>query len=308
LPAEAQQPGKLHKIGILSPTSSSAAAGNIKAFQQGLRELGYVEGKNIVVEFRYAEGRMNTLTELAEELVRLKLDVIVTNSAPAVQAVKNAGKTIPIVFAAAADPIEAGLVSSLAKPGGNATGLVLLTPELNGKRLELLKEAFPKVTRVAFLWGPGGAGDRRFREADAAAKTLGLQLRSVGLKDPGDFESAFQEAKSGGVQALTTTPHPFLTTHRARIIDLAAKNRLPAMYTAPVWVESGGLMSYSPDILDNWRRAATYVDKILKGAKPAELPVEQPMKFELIINLKAAKQIGLMIPPNVLARADKVIK
>ena len=306
--AEAQQPGKVYKLGILLPVSPSTAARNLEAFQQRLRELGYVEGKNIFIEYRYAEGRIDTLPDLAAEVVRLKVDVIVTSSRVAIEAAKNASKTIPIVFAAAADPVEDGLVSSLARPGGNVTGLTLLAPELNGKRLELLKEAFPKVTRVAFLRRAGSSGDRRFKEAVAVAKALGLRLQSVGAKDAEDFKRAFEAAKSGGAQALTMSPSPFLTTHRARIIDLAAKNRLPAMHVSSEWVDAGGLMSYAPDILDNWRRAAVYVDKILKGRTPADLPVEQPMKFEFIVNLKTAKQIGVTIPPNVLVRADRVIK
>ena len=307
--AEAQQATKVPRIGFLGSGSSSAMAARTEAFRQGLRDLGYVEGKNIVIEYRYADGKSEPLPALAAELVRLKVDVIVTSAAGPIRAAKDASKTIPIVFSATADPVEDGLVSSLAKPGGNITGLSLLVPELNGKRLELLKEAFPNVSRVAFLWYVSGfTGDRRFREAEAAAKGLGIRLQSIGVKSADDFESAFAAAKSGGSQALATTPAPLLATHRARIVDLAAKSRLPAMYVSPEWVEAGGLMSYGPDVLDNWRRAAIFVDKILKGRKPADLPVEQPMKFEFIVNLKAAKQIGVTIPPNVLVRANKVIR
>lgn len=309
LAAEAQQPGKLTRIGILELASPSASAHGHKAFQQGLRELGYVEGKNVILEYRYADGKLDLLSELAADLVRLKVDAIVTRSTAPIPAAKNASKTIPIVFATAGAPVEDGLVSSLARPGGNVTGLTLLSPELDGKRLELLKEAFPNVTRVAFLWTVGSAReDLRFREAEAVAKTLGLRLQSLRVTGSDDFEKVFEAARNAGAQALTLVPSPLLATHRGLIFDFAAKNRLPAMYSTSDFVEAGGLMSYGVDLLDNWRRAATYVDKILKGAKPADLPVEQPRKFELVINLKAAKQIGLTIPPNVLVRADKVIK
>ena len=307
--ADGQQPGKVPRIGVLYPDSPSASAPRIKAFQQGLRELGYVDGKNIIVEVRHAEGKRETLPELAAELARLKVDVIITVAADAIAAAKNASKTIPIVFAAAADPVADGFVSSLAKPGGNITGLTLLAPELNGKRLELLKEAVPKVTRVAFLWRLAGlTGNQRFKENEAVAKALGLQLQSVAVNGPDDLEKAFETIRNAAAQALTASPSPFFSTHRARIIAFTAKNRLAAVYSSTIFVDAGGLMSYGPDVLDNNRRAAQYVDKILKGAKPADLPVQQPTKFEFVINLKAAKQIGLTIPPNVLARADRVIK
>jgi putative ABC transport system substrate-binding protein len=305
----AQQPGKVPRIGVLELGSPSASASQIKAFQQGLHDLGYIEGKNIILEYRYAHGKLDLLPELAAELVRLQVNAIVTRSTAPIRAAKNASKTIPIVFATAGAPIEDGLVSSLARPGGNVTGLSLLSPDLDGKRLELLKEAFPKVTRVAFLWTVGSArGDLRFREVEAVAKALGLRLQSLGLSGSDDFERVFEEAKKGGAQALISVPSPFLATHRALIFDFAAKNRLPAMYSTSDFVEAGGLMSYGPDLLDNWRRAATYVDKILKGRTPEDLPVEQPMKFEFVVNLQAAKKIGRTIPPNVLVRANKVIK
>jgi putative tryptophan/tyrosine transport system substrate-binding protein len=247
--------------------------------------------------------------ELTEELVRLKVDIIVTDTSNATQAAKNATKAIPVVFTAANDPVGDGQVASLAKPGGNLTGFSLLAPELNWKRLELLKEVAPKATRIAFLNRLGTTtGEQRFKEAEADAKGLGLQLQFVGAKGSDDLESAFDAAKQSGAQAVIVHPSTFATTNRARIIDLAAKNRLPAIYPSTPYAEAGGLMSYGPDIVDNSRRAAVYVDKILKGTKPAELPVQQPMKFELVINLKTAKQIGLTIPPNVLARADKVIR
>jgi putative ABC transport system substrate-binding protein len=307
--AEAQQPKKISRIGILELASPSASADGHKAFQQGLRELGYVEGKNMILEYRYANGKLDVLPELAADLVRLEVDAIVTRSTASIRAAKNASKTIPVVFAAAGAPVEDGLVSSLARPGGNVTGLALLSAELDGKKLELLKEAVPKVTRVAFLWTVGSArGDLRFREAEDAAKTLGLRLQSLGVTGSEDFDRVFEAAKNAGAQALTSVPSPFLFTHRAQIFDFVTKNRLPAMYSTGDFVAAGGLMSYGPDLLDNWRRAAIYVDKILRGTKPADLPVEQPRKFELLINLKAAKQIGLTIPPNVLARADRVIR
>jgi putative ABC transport system substrate-binding protein len=305
--AEAQQPKKVPRIGLLVPSSASSDSTGRDAFLQGLRDLGYVDGKNIAIEYRYTEGELDRLPDLAAELVRLNVDVIVTAAISSVRAAKNATATIPIVFVVG-DAVDSGLVSSLARPGGNATGLTFLAPELDGKRLELLKEAFPKVTRVAFLWRVPAARGDPLKETEAVAKTLGLRLQSVGVKGPDDFESAFKAAKSGGAEALMVISNPLSNTYRARIVDLAAKNRLPGIYPSTDFVEDGGLMSYGADILDNWRRAATYVDKILKGAKPADLPVEQPKKFEFVINLKAAKQIGVTIQPNVLARVDKVIK
>jgi putative ABC transport system substrate-binding protein len=307
--AAGAQAGKVPRIGILELASPSASVRGHKAFQQGLRELGYVEGKNIILEYRYADGKLDLLPQLAADLVRLKVDAIVTRSTAPIRAAKNASKTIPIVFTNAGAPVEDGLVSSLARPGGNVTGLTGLSPELDGKRLELLKQAFPEVTRVAFLWTGGSArGDVRAREVEAVAKTLGLRLQPLGVTRSEDFARVFEAAKNGSAQALISVPSPFLATHRALIFDFVAKNRLPAMYSTSDFVEAGGLMSYGPDLLDNWRRAAAYVDKILKGAKPADLPVEQPTKFELVINLKTAKALGLTIPPSVLARADEIIR
>ena len=306
--ADAQQPKKIPRIGILVPSSASVNSTRRAAFLQGLRDLGYVEGKNIAIEYRYTEGEVDRFPEIAAELVRLKLDVIVTGSISGVRASKKATATIPIVFASVGDAVDSGIVSSLARPGGNATGSTFFAPELDGKRLELLKEAFPKVIRVAVLLrAPVVRGDP-LKEVEAAAKTLGLLLQSVGVSGPDDFESAFKVAKGGGAEALIVISNPLSNTYRARIVDLAAKNRLPGIYPATDFVEDGGLMSYGADILDNWRRAATYVDKILKGAKPADLPVEQPTKFEFVINLKTAKQIGAIIPPEVLARANRLIK
>jgi putative tryptophan/tyrosine transport system substrate-binding protein len=306
--AEAQQAKKVSRIGLLVPFSASSDSPRRDAFLQGLRELGYIEGKNIAIEYRYTEGELDRLPDLAAELVRLNVDVIVTGAISSVRAAKKATATIPIVFASVGEAVDSGLVSSLARPGGNATGLTFFAPELDGKRLELLKEAFPKVTRVGYLWRvPSTRGDL-LKEAEPVAKTLGLRLQSLEVRGPDDFESAFKAAKSGGAEALIVIANPLANTHRARIVDLAAKNRLPAIYPSTSFVEAGGLMSYAPDILDNWRRAATYVEKILKGTNPGDLPVEQPKKFEFVINLKAAKQIGVTIQPNVLARADRVIK
>jgi ABC-type uncharacterized transport system substrate-binding protein len=308
LSVEAQQPGKMYRIGFLVAPSRSFFAARMDGFRQGLRDLGYIEGKNIVIEYRYAEGKLDRLPELAAELVSLKVDLIVT-SGPASRAAKNATKTIPIVFAGVQDPVATGLVDSLAMPGGNVTGLSILAPELGGKRLELLKEVVPKITRVAFFWGGLGPGAPvSVKETRAAAEALGLQFQSLEVRDSKDFDGAFKAITKNRAQALLTNPGPITNTHQARIVEFAAKNRLPAMYAAPEFVEAGGLMSYASNPTDEFRRAATYVDKILKGAKPAHLPVEQPTKFEFIVSLKTAKHIGLTIPPNVLARVDKVIK
>jgi putative ABC transport system substrate-binding protein len=306
--AEAQQPARIPRIGILIPSSGSILSARVEAFRQRLRQLGYVEGKNILIEYRYAEGKSERLPGLAAELLRLKVDVIVTVGVLAPQAAKKASGTIPIVFAGASDPVGTGIVSSLARPGGNITGLSLMVPDLDGKRLELLKEAVPKVARVAFLWQPGGRRNLPLTKMEAAAKALGLKLLSLEVRSLDDFESAFARAKKERAQALITTTGGRINTQQRRVLDFAAKNRLPAIYHYSEFVEAGGLMSYGPDNTDVWRRAADFVDKILKGAKPGDIPVEQPTKFEFIINLKAAKQIGLTIPPNVLARADRVIK
>jgi putative ABC transport system substrate-binding protein len=307
--AEAQQPARIHRIGILIPTSASFLSARVEALRQGLRALGYVEGKNILIEDRYAEGKGERLPDLAAELVQLKVDVIVTSSPSATLAAKKASATIPIVIASANDPVGTGLVSSLAQPGGNITGLSLMVPDLDGKRLELLKEAFPKVARVAFLWEPGGSrGNLPLTGMEAAAKALGLKLLSLEVRSLDDFEGAFARAKEERAQALITTTGARINTQQRRVLDLAAKNRLAAIYHYNEFVEAGGLMSYGPNNTDLWRRAADFVDKILKGAKPADLPVQQATKFDLIINLKAAKQIGLTIPQKLLARADKVIR
>jgi putative ABC transport system substrate-binding protein len=307
LPVEAQQPKRVPRVGFLAAPSQSFFSARAEGFRQGLRNLGYIEGQNIVIEYRYAEGNPRRLPELAEELVSLKVDVIVASGAGGMAA-KNATQTIPIVFASVPDPVASGLVDSLAKPGRNVTGLSNLGPELSGKRLELLKETVPKITRVAFLWSSVTGKGVTEKETQAAAKVLGLQFQSLEIHDSKNFDTVFEAAIKNRAQALLTAPSSFLNTHQGRIIEFATKNRLPAIYGEPEFVDAGGLMSYTPNSADLFRRAAIYVDRILKGAKPADLPVEQPMKFELIISLKAAKQIGLTIPPNVLARADKVIR
>jgi putative ABC transport system substrate-binding protein len=308
-PAEAQQPARIPRIGILIAASTSFYSARVEALRQRLRELGYVEGKNIVIEYRYAEGKLERLPDLAAELVQLKVDVIVTAPGPGALAAKKASATIPIVFTDVADPVGTGLVSSLARPGGNITGLSVMAQDLDGKRLELVKESFPKVARVALLWQSGGTrGNLSLTELEAAAKALGLKLQSLPVRSLDDFESAFARAKRDGAQALITTPSPIINTQQRQVLDFAAKNRLPAMYHTPEYVEAGGLMSYAPNFTDLLRRAADFVDKILKGTKPADIPVEQPTKFEFFVNLKTAKQIGVTIPSNVLARADRVIK
>jgi putative ABC transport system substrate-binding protein len=309
LPAEAQQPAKIPRIGFLIGSSPSANAARIEAFRQGLRELGYLEGKNIVIEFRSAEGKFDRLPDLAAEMVRLKVDVIVTTGPIINRPAKEATSTIPIVMGFDNDPVGNGFVASLARPGGNMTGLSNLAPEITGKQLELLKEIVPKLSRVAVLGNSKEpANPQLLTEAEIAAGTFRMKLQYVDIPSPKDIETAFRAATNGRSEAVLMLGAFIFNPHRAQIAGLAAGNRLPAIYNAVEWVEAGGLMSYGTSFPDLFRRAATYVDKILKGAKPAELPVEQPTKFELVINLKTAKQIGLTIPPNVLARADKVIK
>jgi ABC-type uncharacterized transport system substrate-binding protein len=271
--------------------------------------LGYIEKKNIVIEVRYADGNLDRLPALAAELVRLNVDLIVTVGPAVTRPVKEATNTIPIVMAFDSDPVGSGFVASLARPGGNITGLSSLSPELSGKRLELLKETVPKVLRVAVLGNPGNTATAlNFKEAEVAARAYGLQIQSLEVRGPNDLDSAFSTMTKWRADAVLPLGDSVVVFHRERIVNFATKNRLPSMHGDRAWVEAGGLMSYGPDILDNFRRAATYVDKILKGTKPADLPVEQPRTFELVINLQTAKQIGLTIPPNVLVRADKVIK
>ena len=306
--SEAQQPKKVPRIGYLSVTPAGPRPTR-EEFRQGLRDLGYIEGQNIAIEYRAAADRADRLPALAAELVGLKVDVIVAAASQAVHAAQQATKTIPIVMTSSSDPVGTGLVASLARPGGNITGLSLLSPELSGKRLELLKEIVTGVSRVAVLWNPDDPPAKlSLRETEFAAKALIVQLQILETRDPNDFESAFRAAAKGHAAALIILPAPMMNTHAKRIADFALKSRLPAISFAREFPDAGGLMSYGANLPDLYRRAAIYVDKILKGAKPADLPVEQPMKFELVINLKTAKQIGLTIPPNVLARADKVIK
>jgi ABC-type uncharacterized transport system substrate-binding protein len=307
--AEAQQPTKVARIGYLNVASSSSYASRTEAFRQGLRDLGYVEGKNIVIEYRYAEGKQERLPALAAEQVRLKVDVFVTANPGSTRAAKEATPTIPIVMAWDDDPVGNRFVASLARPGGNITGLATLSPELSGKQLELLKETVRKLSRVAVLGTLTSVTTARsLKEVEPAAAAFGVKLQYLDIQGPKDIETAFQAVTYGRADAVLVLPSPFFASQRKQIADLAAKSRLPAIYPFPEFVEAGGLMTYSVNLTALFRRAATYVDKILKGAKPAELPVEQPTKFEFIINLKAAKQIGLTIPPNVLARADRVIK
>jgi len=305
----AQQPTKIPRIGYLITSSPSAIAPRMDAFQQGLRELGYVEGKNIVIERRHGEGKLERLPGLAAELVRLNVDVLVTSGPTATRPAKEATSTIPIVMTFDDDPVGSGFVASLARPGGNITGLSTLAPEISGKQLELLKEIIPRLFRVAVFGTSTRQGTAQaLKEMELAAGAFAVKLQYLDIEDPKDTATAFRAASKGRADALLLLQSPVFNSQRAQIADLAQKNRLPAAYPRQEFVEDGGLMSYGASISDLDRRAATYVDKILKGAKPADLPVEQPIKFEFIINLKAAKQIGLTIPPNVLARADKVIK
>ena len=307
---QAQQSTKIPRIGYLNAVSPSSVSDRIEAFRQGLRELGYVEGKNIVIVSRYADGNLERLPALAAELARLKVDVIVSSGPVPTRFTKKATATIPIVMAQDSDPVGNGFVATLARPGGNITGLSTLAPELSGKRLELLKEIVPRLSRVAVFGTstqPGNA--QALKEVELAARAFGINLQYVDVLDPKDIETAFRAAGKGRADAvLMMVPSGVVNSLRKEIAELAVKSRLPATYQQSEYVEAGGLMSYGVSIDDLNRRAATYVDKILKGRKPADLPVEQPTKFELIINLKAAKQIGLTIPPNVLARADRVIK
>ena len=306
---EAQQPKKVPRIGVLTPDPIAARAQLFEAFRQGLRELGYVEGKNITIEWRSAEGRLDRLPVLAAELVSLNVDVISTQSPPGVRAAKQATATIPIVMLVSGDPVELGLIASLARPGGNVTGLVHNPQEFSGKQLELLKEAAPKISRVAVLWNPSLPAFRLGSEQiQAEARALGITLQSMEVQNRNELASAFEAVTRKGSDALFVPQPGFANAYRKPIADFAANNRLPAMYPERESVEVGGLMSYGANQADLHRRAATYVDKILKGAKPADLPVERAKKFELVINLKTAKEIGLTIPSSVLYRADKVIK
>ena len=307
--ADGQQPGKVPTVGFLSSRSSGAEKSRLTAFQQSLQELGYLEGKNIFIEQRYAEGNLDRLSELAAEFVRLKVDILVVTGTPAAHAAKNATKTIPIVIGNAGDPVGTGLVASLVRPGGNITGLSSINSELAGKRLQLLKEVVPRLSRLAVILNPTNASNPpQLKETQVEAPATGLKLLSFEVRGPEDIDRAFTTIRKERAGALIVFADPMLNTHQTRITELAVKARLPAVYSERGYVDAGGLMSYGTNFDDLYRRAAVYVDKILKGVKPADLPVEQPTKFELVINLKTATQIGLTIPPNVLARADKVIK
>src|SRR5262245_47953914 len=308
LPVEAQQVKKVPRIGYLT-TRSGPEAGE-KAFLRGLQSLGYIEGQTIAIDWRFAQEKFDRLPDLANELVGLKVDVIVTSGGyPTVQAVKNATTTIPIVMVGVSDAVQLGFVASLARPGGNITGISVLAPELSGKLLELTKEAIPKASRVAVLAYSGRNWELYFKQMDGAARSLGVQLLAFQVREPDEIESAFDAARNKRADALVIPSSGFLSLYRERICGLAAQSRLPAIASPGAWAEQGCLLAYGPSTAESYRRAATYVDKILKGAKPADLPVEQPKKFELVINLKTAKQIGLLtIPQSVLYRADRVIR
>jgi putative ABC transport system substrate-binding protein len=307
LTAGAHPAGKAWRIGFVRGSAPPAA--EVEAFRQGLRELGYVEGKNLDILFRWAEGRDERLPSLVAELIQLNVDLIVSSAPAATRAAKEATTTIPIVMVTVADPVAFGFVRSLARPGGNITGFAFQHPELSGKRLALLKETIPKLSRVAVLWNadnPYKAVD--MKEVEAAAAGLGVMLQSLAVRGVDGFDSAFESARHGRAGCIITLEDPFTITHRARIVELARKHRLPALYGRRLYVDAGGLMSYGPDPIDQYRRAAIYVDRILNGTKPSDLPVEQPTKFELAVNLKTAKALGLTIPPSLLQRADQVIE
>ena len=298
------------QIGFLSAQPAARIADSTSAFVRGLADLGYIEGKNIIIEYRWAEGKIERLPDLVAELVRLRVDVIVAGGTPGIRAAKNATSTIPIVFAGlSTDPVEIGFVASLARPGGNVTGAGAGGPELYGKRLELLTEAIPGLSRAGYLRNPDNpASGLTEKEIHAAARALKLQIQTLEVRNANDLDTAFQAATRARVGGLIVAQTPPINSELKRVINLAAKSRLPAIYADKYWPDAGGFMSYSTNTVDVYRRAAGYVEKILKGAKPADLPVEQPMKFEFVINLKTAKQIGLTIPPTVLARADRVIR
>jgi putative ABC transport system substrate-binding protein len=309
LATEAQPPSKVPRIGFLATNSPAEYPDLLEAFRQGLRDLGYVEGQNIAIEYRWAEGRVERFSDFAVELVGLKVDVIVATSSPLALAAKNATRTISIVFATAADPVGSGLVASIARPGGNVTGFSLLAPEIVARQLQLLKEAVPTASRVAVLSNPANSYTALLvKETGAAARSLGVRVQLLGVRGATALDSAFSAITKERPGALFVLFDPVLLGHRTRIAEFANKNRLPAMYPHREYVEAGGLIAYGVDLRDNFRRAATYVGKILKGAKPGDLPVEQPTKFELVINLKTAKALGLTIPPSLLQRADQVIE
>ena len=312
LAADAQQSGKVYRIGYLSTGSASGTYTRpLEAFRQGLRELGWHEGRNVLIEYRYAEGRADRLPALAHELVKLNVDVIVASPTPSALAARNATPTIPIVAMSLTEPVAVGLVASLARPGGNVTGLTYgVDTEIFGKQLQLLKEVIPNVRRVAVLVNPSGspAYPLMMETVKKAARSLDLLLQILEAREPGDFDAAFAAMVKERAGALLLTGDPMFFVHRLRLADLAMKSRLPSMSTQWQWVEAGGLLSYAPSFPDQWRRAATYVDKILRGAKPADLPIEQPAKFELVINLRTARELGISLPQSMLQRADEVIQ
>jgi putative ABC transport system substrate-binding protein len=305
---QAQQPARVLRIGYLAGSSAFTNSENIEAFRKRLSDLGYVEGKNIEIVYRYAEGKSERLSQLAAELVQLQVAVIVTSSTAASKAAKQATTVIPIVVATAGDLVGEGLAASLARPAGNLTGLTAISPDLSGKRLEILKETVPIASRVAVIWHRNPNDEREVKETEIAAKVMGVKLQSLPVQSSDEFQNTFAAMRKERAGALIIIQGPLLGVHRKRLFELAATNRLPSICDAPSWTEEGCLMSYGPNRTDMFRRAADYVDKILKGRKPDDLPVEQPMKFEFIVNLKTAKQIGLTVPPNVLVRADKVIR
>jgi putative ABC transport system substrate-binding protein len=306
----AQQPTKSARIGFLAPTSPQVLSTRLQAFRDGLRELGYVEGKNLQLEVRWGEGKLERLPTLADELVQAKVDVIVAATSPSVVAARQATQTVPIVMPVSSDPVGDGLVASLARPGGNITGLSLMAPELGQKRLQLLQETFPKVSRaVAVLWNPAYVGMRaRFEQAQVAAPAAGLTVRSVEVRDTHELDVAFEAIIREHPDGLLLLADPFTFSQRARIVEFGAEQRLPVIYESSDFVDVGGLISYGPNINDMYRRSATYVDKILRGAKPADLPIEQPTKFELVINMRAAKALGITFSESILLRADRVIE
>jgi putative ABC transport system substrate-binding protein len=308
VPADAQQPAKSPRIGFIMADAYGPDP-RVDAFRQGLRELGYVEQKNLMVEYRFAEGKEDRLVKIVAELVGSNVEVIVTNGTAVTRVVKNATKTIPIVMASDGDPVGNKFVSSLARPGGNITGLTNLLAGVSGKRLEILKDALPGTSRFGIIWNPENPASRTgLKETQNASQSLGVQLQLLEVRGPTDFEGAFEAAGKAHVGSVTVVSDSVMFAHRVRMLELAVKHKIATMHTQSLWVQSGGMISYGTYFPDLYRRAAVYVDKILKGAKPADLPVEQPTKFELAINLKTAKQIGLTIPPNVLARANRVIK
>ena len=307
--AASQQPRKIARIGVLVPHSRTFFLNRFGAFRERMRELGYVEGKNLAFEYRYADGNPERLQELAGELAASKVDLIFSAGAEPIIAAKKATSTIPIVFGTVQDPVESGIVSSLARPGGNATGLSALAPDLGQKRLELLKELVPGLAKVAFLWSPADPGGATSLKAmQRAAQILRLQLLSVEVATRRDVERALDKVRQEGAQAMITNPDPAINAEQLRIVTFAAFNRLPTMYAAPEAMDAGGLINYAPNYPDLWRRAATYADKILRGVKPAELPIEQPIKFDLAVNLQTAKALGLSVPPTILVRADRIIE